>query len=172
MRLRSSMIQRRSTRRFSSGMAAILWNAGHSVYVDTPMKRHWIEYQSAPVTSPMTYWVHREADGKPWYLSKVHDPPFQPVVPAKGYPQFFVEYGDFTFTFASLAEVRAAIEVLGRKVLPTTRRLGAERGMGPNKHWLSRLPDRVMAWRYRQAAVEYIAKALTDFERELGHPTA
>ena len=141
------------------------------------MKRHWIEYRTTRTHGPMTYWVHRAADGKAWYKSQAHDPPLEPAVPGKGFPLLFVEYRDFTFVFASLAELRTAIEVLGRKVLPTTIRLTEDRGVGagwigPNKHWLSRLPGRVTSWRYREPAVSYLVKALGDFERELGRPAA
>ena len=41
------------------------------------MKRHWIEYQETRPTCPMTFWVHREADGKPWYEAEEFDPPRQ-----------------------------------------------------------------------------------------------
>ncbi|MEZ6143334.1 MAG: hypothetical protein R3B84_22430 [Zavarzinella sp.] len=117
----------------------------------------------------MTFWVHREADGRPWYESEIFEPPLEAVVPGKGFPLFFVEYRNFTFFFSSLAEMRVAIEVLGKKLLPTTRRLSAERasGMGPNRHLLSRLPGFVMPWRYRERAVAYFVEALNDFEREL-----
>jgi hypothetical protein len=136
------------------------------------MKRHWIEYRPIRTHGPMTFWVHREADGKPWYRTKVYDPPLEPAIPAKGFPIMFVEYRDFTFLFTSLAELRVAIDVLGRKLLPTTRRLSHDRhsGMGPNRHWLGRLPGHVTPWRYREPAVAYLAVALSDFERELGRP--
>jgi hypothetical protein len=138
------------------------------------MKRHWIEYRPKRTHAPMTYWVHREADGKMWYESQAHDPPLESAVPGKGFPLFFVEYRDFTFVFASLAEVRVAIDTLGRKLLPTTIRLTEERGggVGPNQHWLSRLPAHVTPWRYRELAVAYLVKSLGDFERELGRSAA
>jgi hypothetical protein len=137
------------------------------------MKRFWIEYRPTRTHSPMTYWVHREADGKLWYESQVHDPPLEPAVSGKGFPLFFVEYREFTFMFASLAELRVAIKTLGRKLLPTTIRLPEERGggvgrIGPNQHWLSRLPGAVTSWRYREPAVEYLRVALGEFEKELG----
>jgi hypothetical protein len=138
------------------------------------MKRHWIEYRETRTDSPMTYWVHREVGRKPWYQSTVFDPPFEPVVLGKGFAVMFVDFDGFTFVFASLAELRVAIEVLGRKLLPTTARLSAERGggVGPNQHWLSRLPAAVMPWRYRDRAVSYLKKSLSEFERELGQTSA
>jgi hypothetical protein len=134
------------------------------------MKGHWIEYRPTRQYGPMTYWVHRETDGRPWNQSEAYDPPMEDAVAGKGFPLMLVEYDDFTFVFASLAEVRAAIEVLGQKLLPTTLRLSADRGgggVGPNQHWLSRLPAHVMPWRYRERAVAYLVKSLEDFEREM-----
>ena len=71
-----------------------------------------------------------------------------------------------------LAELRVATEILGRTVLPTTIRLAEDHGVvegwiGPNKHWLSRLPGRVISWRYSEPAVAYLANAPGDVEREL-----
>ena len=133
------------------------------------MKRHWIEYRPARVRSPMTPWVHRAADGKPWYRSELFDPPMEDVVAGKGFVLMFVEFDGFTFQFSSLAEMRVAIDVLGRKVLPTTRRLAADHGnCGPNGLWLSRLPGHVTPWRYRERAVAYLVEALGDFVKELG----
>lgn len=143
------------------------------------MKRHWIEYNAAPVYGPMTYWVHRQLEPGQWQRSGSFDPPLQPPVPGRGYPHFHVEYGDFTFHFASLAELRACIDVLGHKVLPTTLRLttdraGAEGGSrfhpGPNTHWLSTLPAQVLTWRYRERAVAYMRRTLAAFEEEVRQP--
>ena len=138
-----------------------------------------MEYRSERTHGPMTYWVHRAADGKPWYESQTHDPPLEHAVPGKGFPLFFVEHRGFIFVFASLAEMRTAIDTLGRKVLPTTTGLTDERGagvkfgrLGPNRHWLSRLPGEVTAWRYREPAVAYLREALTSFAKELGRPVA
>lgn len=116
----------------------------------------------------MTYWVHREVDGKSWYDAEVFDPPRQKAVPGRGYPVFKVELDGFTFEFASLAEIRVCIKTLQEKLLPRTIDLSRERGttLGPNSHWLSRLPADVMPWRYRKKAVTYLGKALVVFERE------
>jgi hypothetical protein len=118
----------------------------------------------------MTYWVHREADGEAWNRSTRHEPPLPTSVAGRGFPHFHVEYRGFVFDFASLDEIRSGIDVLGRKVLPSTLRLTADRGgqVGPNTHWLSRLPPHVLSWRYREPAVEYMRDALRHFEKELG----
>jgi len=100
-------------------------------------------------------------------------PLFDPPRPARmrlGYPLFRVEYNGFTFSFASLNELRRCIDVLGQKNLPRpselARRRSASRGRA-NSHWLSRLPSTVKSWRYRQGAVDYLSKALLTFERAL-----
>ena len=115
----------------------------------------------------MSYWVHIEADGRPWYQAEAFNPPIPTPVPGKGYPLFFVEIDGFTFRFSSLAELSACIEALSQKVLPNPTRLSEARGTayGPNKHWISKLPKRVKSWRYRLKAIAYLAKALEEFER-------
>jgi hypothetical protein len=141
------------------------------------MKRHEIQFHPARVYGPMSYWVHRAPAGKVWAYSKVFDPPMEPGVPGKGFPLILVTYGDFTFVFASRAELATAIDVLGRKVLPTTLQLtearydqAVEGRIGPNQHWLSRLPGEVLPWRYREPAVKYLRRALVEFNKMLTKP--
>ena len=68
------------------------------------------------------------------------------------------------FEFASLHELRRCIDVLGRKLLPTTRALSEGTGTGPNRHWLSRLPAAAKPWKYRERAVRFLQLALDRFE--------
>jgi hypothetical protein len=112
----------------------------------------------------MTFWVHIEADGKPWSQAGVLDPPAPKPVPGRGWPIFHVEFDDFTFRFASLAELDVCVETLSKKLLPTSLRLSAKRaaGVGPNGHWLSRLPKHTKSWRYRERAVKYLEEARRD----------
>ena len=108
------------------------------------MKRHWIEYRTRRQFSPLTYWVHRPTDGALWHKSKDFNPPM-PLVAGRGYPRFLIEYGDFVYHYASLAELRHCIDVLSRRVLPTAIRLCEDRGdVHLNSHWLSRLPAHVL----------------------------
>jgi hypothetical protein len=132
------------------------------------MKKHWIEYRESWAREPMTFWVHIEADGRPWYKAEEFDPPAPKPVPGRGWPVYFVEFDGFTFRFASLAELDVCAATLSRKVLPTTRRLSAERGAsaGPNGHWLSRMPKGTKSWRYREKAVRYLLEVREDFVRE------
>lgn len=132
------------------------------------MKRYWIDYQESEPDLPMTFWVHRAVDlVEVWSESTRFDPPRQPPVPGKGYPVFQVEFDGFIFAFASLAEIRECIKVLEQKLLPRTYDLSAEREtfMGPNSHWLSRLPAKTKRWKYRKGAVAYLRDVLADLEK-------
>lgn len=131
------------------------------------MTRHWVEYGDAWAAGPLSFWVHVEVDGRPWNRAARFDPPLPGPVPGRGYARFYAEVEGFTFYFASLEEVRACIRVLGQRVLPTTVREASERrgGVGPNPHWLSRLPSRLLPWRRRQKIVRYLKEAYADFRR-------
>ena len=133
------------------------------------MKRCWIEFVAKRPSLPMTFWVHTAiGDFNYWSDATEFNPPIRPV-PGKGYPIFCVEYNGFIFQFASLDEMKECIEVLGEKLLPTTTELSAKRTslVGPNKHWLSRLPSKVKSWKYRSGAILYLRDALKQFEKEL-----
>jgi hypothetical protein len=127
------------------------------------MKKQRIEYEAEPTESPMTFWVTRPDDdgAKAPLRERV-----QPLVPGRGYPLFYVEVDGFEFRFSSLREIRACIEVLSQKLLPTTLALAKGSG-GLNTHWLSRLPGWVKDWKYREKAVKQLAAALPEFERAL-----
>lgn len=133
-----------------------------------PMKRHWITYTDQWVAGSMSYWVHREADGRPWHEAKIFDPPLPRPVPCKGYPCYHVEVNGVIFHFSSPQEIATCLEVLSLKLLPTTIRLAKQRGtgIGPNQHWLSRLPPKAKPWRYRQKAVKYLRKAQAQFAED------
>jgi hypothetical protein len=133
------------------------------------MKRHWIEYTEKRVPSPLSYWVHIDADGSDWFSARFFQPPLPFPVPDKGFATFWIECDGVVFKFASLDELRACIGVLARKLLPTTIRLAQDRGgdIDPSRHWLSKLPLQAKPWRYREKAVKYLAKCLAEFEREI-----
>ena len=133
------------------------------------MKRRWIEFADTWRRSPMTFWVHHAADGKPWYSAQRFDPPAPQPVPGKGYPYFFVELDGFTFEFASLDEVDFCISRLGQRHLPDTK--AETRGVsGPGAYWQNKLPKGVLSWRYRQKAVKYLTTCRGEFERFLAAP--
>ena len=109
----------------------------------------------------MTYWVHVPSEADPNKLV----PPTPTRIPGKGYAIYFVEVDGFTFQFASLNELQVCIDVLGKKLLPNTLVLAKQQGGDPDQHWLRKMPDETKPWRYREKAVKYLEKALTDFER-------
>ena len=149
--------------------------AGAHAPYNALMKRHWIEYTEKWMPGPLSYWVHIEADGCDWYNAQFFQPPLPFPVPDKGFPTFWIECDGVMFQFASLDELRACIDILSRKLLPTTIRLAQDRGgnVGPSRHWLSKLPLQAKPWRYREKAVKYLARSLADFEREiLGTPAS
>ena len=115
------------------------------------MKKHWIEYTEKRMASPISYWVYIEKDSQYWYQATEFDPPLPRAIPGEGYPYYYVEIDGFTFRFASLAEIDHCIDILSRKLLPTTLSLREARDTTLlNKHWLSRLPGKVKSWKYRQ----------------------
>jgi hypothetical protein len=115
----------------------------------------------------MTYWVYRCADEERWHEARAYQPPAPPPVAGKGFPLFHVELDGVLFEFASLRELRVCIEVLSRKVLPTTAQLIRECGLKrfSNHVWLARLPAGTHSLRYRQKAVPFLNKALIAFEK-------
>ncbi|MEO0814350.1 MAG: hypothetical protein AAFY60_15920 [Myxococcota bacterium] len=112
----------------------------------------------------MSFWVHVEAEnpGDAWVHATAYEPPLPRPVAGHGYARYFVEFDEMVFEFSSLAELRVCIEVLSKKNLPTSVQLSDERPgtMGPNSHWLSRLPGRTKAWKFREPAVAYLQKCL------------
>jgi hypothetical protein len=134
------------------------------------MKRHWIEFSQTWRQGVMSYWVHVEVDGKSRYEATPFEPPKPEPVSGRGYAGFYVEAEGVTLYFASLAELRVCIDMLGQRVLPSTiretERRGTKDGVGPNGHWLSRLPAKILPWPRRQRLVKYLQQSLIDFERE------
>ncbi len=116
----------------------------------------WIEHTPDWRHEPMAYWVHRQTDGLPWGLAASYDPPAPRPEGRKGYPVLCIASQGFVFRFSSGAQLAECIEILGRKPLPTSRRLSSIRSdvSGPNKHWLSRLPAHIKSPKARQRAVE------------------
>jgi len=116
------------------------------------MAKSWIEYRPDWLAAPMAVWVHkRVGEG------------FEPPAPARqlqGYPFYFVRSCGFVFYFSSKAQLDHAIEILGRKLLPTSLELSRRVGpnWGPNQHWLSRLPGDLKGWKKRRRIVRDLEK--------------
>lgn len=118
---------------------------------------HWIEFVDDWRNEAMAYWVHVEQDHKGWRDAAVFDPPAPRKVPHHGYPVLCVESHGMVFRFSSVAQLAECKHVLSLTPLPTSSRLSAVRagvkGVGPNSHWLSRLPGRIKAPRMRSRVV-------------------
>lgn len=102
--------------------------------------------------APLAFWVHvpvpETADR--W------NPPAPPFVPHKGYAFLRVEFDRHELQFSAPAQLDHFIAVLSTKPLPTSRQLSSRRGLsvGPNGHWLSRLPAELKSPRRRAKLVQ------------------
>ena len=110
-----------------------------------------MEYREKPGMSPLTPWVHKAVDG-PYWKATVFDPPLPSPVHGKGYPVWFVDHRGRSLVFISRDEIEHAIDVLSRKILPSSRELGRPY-MAVNSHWLSRLHASFKPWKVRQELV-------------------
>ena len=120
-----------------------------------------IEYRRERPLSPLTAWVHRGLDGPSWTATQ-----FDPPMPAKdldagGYPVWVVAHRGRELVFSSPEEIRHAIDVLGRKILPSPRQLGKETS-AVSSHWLSRLHASWKPWKIRQELVKKLSSFVTE----------
>ncbi|MFZ6876001.1 hypothetical protein ACO0LF_28400 [Undibacterium sp. Di27W] len=101
--------------------------------------------------APLAYWVHLPVADQPgdWQA------PLPPCIPHKGYAYLHVEFEKHELIFSSPAQLAHFIEALSKTALPTTLHLSSLRGapVGPNGHWLSRLPASLKAPRKRAKLV-------------------
>jgi hypothetical protein len=101
--------------------------------------------------APLAFWVHIPVPG----TETLCNPPAQVKIPHKGYQVLHVELDAHDLRFSSLVQLDHFIEVLARKPLPTSRQLASRRCLpvGPNGHWLSRLPAALKSPRNREKLV-------------------
>lgn len=102
-------------------------------------------------TAPLAFWVHVPVGG-----SDTECVPSAPVeVLHEGFIVLHVDAIDVDLQFSSLAQLDHFIEVMSAKPLPTSRQLSEKRGLpiGPNGHWLSRLPAKLKAPKERAKLV-------------------
>ena len=107
-----------------------------------------IEYRDNPIRTPITPWAHRAVDG-PYWSATVFDPPCPRPVHGKGYPVWFIDHRGRSLVFASPEEIAHVIDVLSRKILPSSRELG-QPYLAVKSHWLSRLHASFKPWKVRQ----------------------
>lgn len=103
-------------------------------------------------TAPVAFWVHVPVPGS----ATACEPPAPAPVPHKGFVFLRVEFEEHELLFSAPAQLDHFIEVLGSKPLPTSRQLSSRRGLpvGPNGHWLSRLPASLKSPRKRAKLVQ------------------
>ena len=105
-------------------------------------------------TAPVAFWVHVPVPG----AGDACDPPAPVAIPHLGYAVLRVAFESHELQFSALAQLDHFIEVLSRKPLPTSRQLSSRRGLpvGPNGHWLSRLPAKLKSPRKRVQLVQML----------------
>lgn len=105
-------------------------------------------------TAPVAFWVHVPVPGS----DVLCDPPVPPAIPHKGYAVLRVEFERHELQFSAPAQLDHFIEVISTKPLPTSKQLASRRGLavGPNGHWLSRLPAELKLPRKREKLVQFL----------------
>ncbi|KQZ30487.1 hypothetical protein [Duganella sp. Root1480D1] len=108
-------------------------------------------------SAPGAFLVHVPAEG----VLGVFVPAAPIAVPHKGFAMLHVEFEAFDLLFSSSAQIDHYIDVLSKTVLPTSRHLTEARAsnVGPNQHWLSRLPGELKSPRTRPALVKALLAA-------------
>jgi hypothetical protein len=103
-------------------------------------------------TAPVAFWVHLPVPG----TKDECNPPAPMAIAHFGHAFLRVEFESHELQFSSLAQLDHFIDVLSRKPLPTSRQLSSRRGLpvGPNGHWLSRLPAELKSPRKREKLVQ------------------
>jgi len=129
------------------------------------MKKYEITFNSLYRESPVTFWVHvRRAKSVAFDIND-YEPPLSKLIGGRGFPELKLNYLGVELRFSSLHEISHYIEVLEQRSLPTTISLSLRRdsGVGPNSHWLSRLPAKLKPWKQRIKLVQLLKQAKTEF---------
>lgn len=123
---------------------------------------YWVEYDDSWRNAPLAFWVHIEQDGKPWINSKEFKPEAPKAIPHRGFAIICVAVQGAVLHFSSVEQLAECIRILSLNPLPTTRRLSALRRttLGPNRHWLSRLPAKLKSPKIRPSVVSALSEAL------------
>lgn len=116
-----------------------------------------IAYSPERRLTPITPWVHKGVDTA-YYTATKFEPPMPPPVHGKGYPIWIVEHRGRELVFASPQEIEHVADILGRRILLTSRELG-QPYLAVNSHWLSRLHASFKPWKVRQELVKRLKQA-------------
>lgn len=124
------------------------------------MKKASVIYLDEYQATPLSFWVHRHLDADAWWNAREFDPPLPKPIAGRGWAQLVVEFDGVEVRFSSSAELDHFSKVLSCNPLPTTRRLSELRDtmLGPNGHWLSRLPSRAKPLDFRRRFVAYLQR--------------
>lgn len=125
------------------------------------MKKHWITYSNTWKDSPLAYWVHIPEEGE-FYDEGRSYLPKAPNKEVEGFPIHNFECDGFIFEFSSSAQIEHFLDVISKKVMPTSIELSKKRksSLGPNRHWLSRLPGKTKSFKFRKKLSNYIKKEI------------
>ena len=76
-----------------------------------------------------------------------------------------VEFNGLELYFASAQELHHFLSVISQNPMPTSQQLSKARGttLGPNRHWLSRLPANAKSYKMRKALFDYLVKIAPEF---------
>ena len=104
--------------------------------------------------APLAFWAHLPVPG----TAKECIPPSPEAIPHQGYLFLHVEFETYDLQFSALAQLDHFIDVMASKPLPTSRQLSLRRGLpiGPNSHWLSRLPSTLKSPRKRERLIQLL----------------
>ncbi len=116
-----------------------------------------IEWEAAPVRSALTVWVEGHMGAAERARPRV-TPDARRV-----WPRYVVEHRGRALYFASAAELRHAIEVLGQRHLPRSSDVAGRDGH-VNRHWLSRLHASWTPWPVRARLVAALKRLLDEAE--------
>ncbi len=122
-----------------------------------------LEHVAAPPRTPVSRFVHRPLDGA-FHTATQFDPPFPHAEAGKGFPLWTLEHRGHELYFASPEEMAHVIAVLGQRVLPKPRVLGAEQS-AVNSHWLSRMDKAWLSWKTRAEIVSKLKDELARLGR-------
>lgn len=122
--------------------------------------KYWIEQTKRYKKSPLSIWVHRPVGSNIWLEANEYNPP----LPIKGINNLFsifkIEHKGVEFSFSSLEEIEHCIEVLAKKILPTTNELANNSWLKgyQHLHWLTKWPSDLKSFKDRQKIVNLLVK--------------
>ncbi len=119
--------------------------------------KHRLEFRDKFIETPITFWVHKMPG----------DPELPKAIPLKGYPYLIVNALGVELEFASTHEAEHFLKIISQKNLQTTLSLSEQRGtsVGPNGHWLSRLPSKLKSWSNRQKIIPSLRKGIIEYKK-------